>query len=75
MSAPDVFVVLLHGLDAAGVRYCVLGGRHVLDITPDVSLFVRPAEDDLPAVTEGLRKLAAAATEMAAALGAHGDAR
>ena len=84
MSARDAFSVYLYGLDPAEVESRVLeDGRHVLDITRDVALYVRtrptadgyvPA-DDLPAVIAGLRKLAATAEEMARTLDAFGDAR
>jgi hypothetical protein len=71
VSAPDAFSVYLRGLAARDVEFRVIGdGRHILGITSDVSLYVRPAEDDIPAVIAGLRKLAGAAGEMARALGA-----
>jgi hypothetical protein len=67
---PDSFSVYLRGLDGDGIGFRVIGdGRHVLDITSDITLFVRPQRDDLRAVAAGLRKLAAAAEEMAGALG------
>jgi len=69
MSAPDSFNVYLHGLAASDVEFRVLDdGRHVLDITDDISLYVRPGGDDLEAVIAGLRKLAETAEEMAGAL-------
>jgi hypothetical protein len=65
----DTFAVYLHGLEAREIEFRVLDdGRHWLDITDDVSLIVRPDDDDLAASITGLRKLAAAATEMADAL-------
>lgn len=74
MSARDSFTVYLHDLPASEVEVRVLDdGRHVLSITGDISLYVRPAKDDLGAVVAGLRKLAAAAEEMARSLGGHGD--
>ena len=69
MSAGDSFCVYLHSLPARYIGRRVLGdGRHVLQITDDVSLYVRPDDDRAP-IIEGLRKLAATATEMATALG------
>lgn len=69
MSARDSFNVFLRGLESGEIEFRVLDdGRHVLDIAPGVALYVRPAEDDLDAVIAGLRKLADAAGEMAAAL-------
>ena len=69
MKRRDSFTVYLSGLDAGDVDFRVIAdGRHILNITLDVGLYVRPAEDDLPAVIAGLRKLAAAAGEMAGAL-------
>jgi hypothetical protein len=76
VSARDSFNVYLHGLDAREIEFPVIDdGRHVLDITQDITLYVRPWEDDLGAVTAGLRKLAEAASEMAGALSHHGDTR
>jgi hypothetical protein len=70
-----MFSVYLRNLPADRIGFHVLDdGRHVLDISPDVSLYVRPDEDDLPAVIEGLAKLAATASEMAGALNRHGGA-
>lgn len=68
--------VYVRELPAHQVGYRVLAdGRHVLDINDDISVYVRPDRDgDLAAVTAGLRKLAAAATEMAEALSSHGGA-
>jgi hypothetical protein len=68
VSTPDSFSVYLRGLDAGEIGFRVISdGRHVLDITRDIQLYVRP-EDDLKAVAAGLRKLAEAAGEMAGAL-------
>lgn len=75
MSARDSFSVFLRDLDANEVRFDVLDdGRHVLWVTIAVALYVRPETDDVPAVIDGLRKLAATATEMADALSRHGGA-
>jgi hypothetical protein len=72
MSARDTFTVFLRNLPADEITFRVLDdGRHVLDITQDVGLWVRPDEDDLSAVVAGLRKLAATANEMAEALSRH----
>jgi hypothetical protein len=69
LSARDSFRVYLRDLPADEIRLRVTDdGRHILNITIDVALYVRPAENDLPAVIAGLRKLAAAAEEMAGAL-------
>jgi hypothetical protein len=69
MSARDSFAVWLRNLDAGEIDFKVLDdGRHILHITTDVALYVRPDESDLPAIIDGLRKLAATAGEMAAAL-------
>jgi hypothetical protein len=69
MSACDSFTVFLRDLAAGEVEFRALNdGRHVLQITRDVDLYVRPDQDDLPAVVAGLRKLAATATQMADAL-------
>ena len=76
MSARDTFVVYLRNLAARDIAFRVVDdGRHILDITPGVQLYVRPDEDDLAAVVDGLRKLADAASEMAGALSRHGGAR
>ena len=75
MTARNTFSVYLRDLPARDIEFRVLDdGRHVLDITGDVQLYVRPDEDDLPAVIAGLRKLADTASEMAGALGRHGGA-
>lgn len=69
MSARDDFAVYLHGLDAGDIHFRVMeDGRHVLEITRDIGLYVRPAEDDLDAVIAGLQALLAAAWNMAGAL-------
>ena len=66
---PDSFSVYLRGLAARDVGFRVIDdGRHILDITGDISLYVRPDTDDLAEVIGGLRKLADAAAEMAGAL-------
>ena len=76
MSAKDIFHVYLRSLPTRPIEFRVSDdGRHVLYITDDVVLYVRPAEDDVPAVIAGLRKLAAAAGEMAEALSSHGAVR
>lgn len=73
VSARDSFLVHLHGLAADEVSFRVLDdGRHVLGITDDISLCIRPG-DDLGAVIAGLRKLADAAGEMAMALSGSED--
>ena len=72
MSARDTFSVYLHELPADEIDFRALDdGRHVLWITQNVQLYVRPDKDDLPAVLAGLRKLAATASEMAEALSRH----
>ena len=69
MSGRDSFSVYLRDLPADEISFRVVDdGRHVLDIARDVSLYVRPGEDDLDAVIAGLRKLADTAGEMAGAL-------
>jgi hypothetical protein len=72
MSARDHFSVWLYDLHAGEIGYHraddTIGERHILDMTSDVSLYVRPGRDDLPAIITGLRKLAAAANDMADAL-------
>lgn len=69
MSARDSFSVYLRDLPADEISFRVVDdGRHILEITRDVSLYVRPGEDDLAAVIAGLRKLADTAGEMAGAL-------
>ena len=66
MSARDSFHVYLRDLDPGEISFEVLeNGRHVLWITNNVQLYVRPASDDLEVITAGLRKLAEAATAMA----------
>lgn len=65
----DGFSVWLRGLDAGEIGFRVLDDvRHCLTITYDVSLWIRPDEADLDAVTAGLRALAEAASQMADAL-------
>ena len=72
MSARDTFTVYLRDLPAREISFRVTDdGRHVLGIAGDVQLYVRPDEEDLPAVIAGLRKLAATASEMAEALSRH----
>lgn len=74
MNRPDSFLVHLHSLPADAIGFRVLDdGRHVLDITGDITLYVRPGEDDLAALVSGLRKLADAAGEMAGALSSGED--
>lgn len=69
MTISDVFTVYLHHLDAAEIEFeAISDGRHILHITRDISLYVRPGTDDLAAVTAGLRKLAESAGAMAEAL-------
>jgi hypothetical protein len=69
VSARDSFHVYLRGLAANDISFRVLDDRrHVLEITDNVSLYVRPDEDDLDAVIAGLRKPADTANEMAGAL-------
>ena len=69
MSTRDSFTVWLHSLTADEIDYrTVSDGRHILHITIDVGLYVRPDDGDLPGVIAGLRKLAANASEMAEAL-------
>jgi hypothetical protein len=66
MSARDSFSVYLRDLPASEIGFHVVDdGRHILDITRHVGLYVRPDEDDLPAVVAGLRELAATASQMA----------
>lgn len=76
MSSPvDLFSVYLRNLPAEAIGFRVLDEedpRHILSISRDVDLYVRPSHDDLPGVIEGLRKLAATATEMADALSQFG---
>jgi len=73
-NAGDTFHVYLRDLPACDVGFRVIGdGRHILDITANVQLYVQPERDDLPAVIDGLRKLAEAAGEMAGALSRHGQ--
>lgn len=76
MSARDTFCVYLRGLDSSDISLRVLDdGRHWLDITLDVALIARRDDEDLPATVAGLRKLAAAATEMADVLSSKDGAR
>jgi hypothetical protein len=70
VNARDSFTVYLRDLAANDISFRVIDdGRHILEITRDISLYVRPDDDDLDAVIAGLRKLADAAEEMAGALG------
>ena len=47
---PDSFSVYLRELPADEIDYRVVDdGRHILSITTDVGLYVRPDEGDLPA--------------------------
>jgi hypothetical protein len=76
MALRDSFSVYLRNLASEDIEFEVIDeedSRHVLRITTDVSLYIRPSRDDLPSVIEGLRKLAATATEMADALSRFGD--
>lgn len=69
MSTRDHFSVYLHDLAVREVGYRVSGDSvHILDITDDIQLYVRPEDDDLPATITALRKLAATSAEMADAL-------
>lgn len=69
MKIPAMFTVYLRNLNARDVEFRVIeDGRHILQITRDVSLYVHPDEDDLAAIAEGLWKLATDASDMAAAL-------
>ena len=71
-----MFHVYLRRLPTRQIEFRVSGdGNAFLHITADVVLYVRPAEDDVPAVIAGLRKLAAAAGEMAEALSSHAAVR
>ena len=55
MSAKDIFHVYLRSLPTRPIEFRVSGdGNALLHITADVVLYVRPAEDDLPAVIAGL---------------------
>jgi hypothetical protein len=66
---PDSFTAYLRGLNADDIEFRVLDdGRHVLDITKDVTLYVKPGQDGTAAVIAGLRQLAGAAGAMAWAL-------
>lgn len=67
----DTFVIYLRNLPGEEIGYRTLddGARHVLQITSDISLYIRPdADDNAAEVAASLRKLAAAAGQMAAAL-------
>ena len=71
MSAHDSFSVYLRELPAREIEFCVIDDRrHILSITTDVGLYVRPDEGDLDGIIAGLRKLAETASEMAEALAA-----
>ena len=75
MSARDSFSVYLRELPADEIDYRVVDdGRHILSITIDVGLYVRPDDGDLPGVIASLRKLAETASEMAEALSHQGGA-
>jgi len=74
VSTRDTFHVYLRDLPADEIGFHVAGdGRHILDITADIQLYVQPERDDLPTVIDGLLKLAEAAGEMAGALSRHGQ--
>jgi hypothetical protein len=66
MRYDDSFTIYLHSLDPSDVKFEVLDdGRRILNIKHSVGLYVRPGDDDLPDTIDGLRKLSAAAREMA----------
>jgi len=64
-----MFSVYLRSLAARDIGYWVFDdGQHVLNITADVGLYIRPETTDLAATVASLRKLAEAATAMAGVL-------
>lgn len=75
MSHPNMFNVFLRSLPADQIACHVTDdGQHVLGITAGIQFCVQPDEDNVPAAIDGLRKLAATASEMAGALNRHGGA-